>query len=447
VEELLARLGRPQALAQVVSAREAAARRLGMWSNAQFENASKNIDRFLDQGDLPAAYTAAQQLLERCQSAGVEAYYNAANDIAMAHFKLGRVLATGGAAEAALAPLEEAQQQFQALGDTGAARMATVAITERANCLLDLGRYGEAVAAYEEGIRIDEELGDRRGVAACKLNLGTARAMQKRYAEALEYYAEAMKTFESLGEPETVATVWHQIGIVHKNVGQFEQAEQATRQSLAICVQHKLRAGEAGSLGELGNLYGLLGRLEEAVTFYRQAAGIYAKLSDLRHEGLARINLADILIELRRYNEARQELLRTIECNKPFGHAAQSWKTWDTLHNLEQVTGNAQAAANAHGQAVASYLAYRRAGGEDRFNRAPLYALVEQAIEHGMTTEAATQLAGLTQADIPAWRKTLLDKLQAVLHGARGLSLAADPALSYADAVELQLLLERLAPK
>jgi tetratricopeptide (TPR) repeat protein len=66
-----------------------------------------------------------------------------------------------------------------------------------------------------------------------------------------------------------------------------------------------------------------MGRLEEAVTFYRQAGDINVKLQDLRYEGAARSNLAETLIKLQRYNEARRELLRAIECNKRFSHGSQ----------------------------------------------------------------------------------------------------------------------------
>lgn len=450
VESLLARLGRPQALAHAVSVRTAAARRLGAWSHAQFLNASKNIDRLLEQGDLQAAFAAAQQLLARCQSAGTDAYPGAAYDYAMAYFRLGRVLKKGGAAEEALAPLAAAEQRFQSLaeaGDVGAAKMASAAITERADCLRDLGRYDEAAAAYEAGIRRAEASGDRRTVAAGKFQLGTVRMLQKRYAEALERYAEARETSAALGEPGTVATIWHQIGIVHKETGQFDQAEHAYRQSLALEVQQKNRAGEAASLGELGNLYDQMGRLEEAATFHRQAAEIYAKLPDLRSEGFVRNNLAGTLIKLQRYDEARRELRRALECKKPLGHAAQLWVTWDILHNLEQATGHAQAAAEAREQAVAAYLAYRRAGGESQSNTAPLFALVAQALQDGSPdalTAAAAQLAARVRPNNPAWYTALLDKLHIILRGDRDPALAADPALDYDDAVELQLLLEGL---
>jgi tetratricopeptide (TPR) repeat protein len=399
----------------------------------------------LDQGNLPAAYVAAQQLLQRALAAGTEAYPEAAYDIALVHFYFGRVLKKSGAAEDALPILTEVQQRFQLLadvGDTAAEGMVSVAITEIAECLVHLWQYDEAAAAYEERIRRAEKLGDRRGAAVGKGQLGTVRLYQKRYAEALDSYAKARKTFESLGEPGSVAGAWHQIGMVHRKAGQLEQAEQAYWQSLAIEVRQKNLAGEASSLFELGNLYNKMGRLEEAVAFYRQAADIHVKLQDLRYEGIDRSNLADTLIKLQRFEEARRELRRAIECKKPFGHVAERWKTWVILHNLEQATGHPQAAAEARRQTIESYLAYRRAGGESQSNRAQLYALVMQAIQQGTTSEAGHRLAELSSEDHPPWFTALLSKLHAILRGDRDPAFADDPDLDYDDAVELQLLLE-----
>ncbi len=447
VEELLARLGRPQSRAEAVRVRAAAARRLSAWSHAQFESLRQAIERMLDQGQLPEAYTAAEQLLQRALAADETAYAEAAYDIAMAYFNLGRVLKTRGDAEAALPPMGEAQRRFQSLADAGgtaAERMVSAAIIEAAECLIYLGRYDEAAAAYEEGTRRFEKVDDRRWVAVGKGNLGTVRLFQKRYDEALESFRQALRIFESLGEPGSVAAFWHQIGMAHCQAGQIEQAEQAYRQSLAIAVQQQDRSGEAACLNELGSLYDQMGRLEEAAAFYWQAADIAAHLQDKWHEGLVCGNLAATLIKLQRYDEVRRELLRAIECKKPFGHAAEPWKTWNTLRDLEQATGNAQAAAEARGQAVASYLAYRRAGGESQSNQAGLFALVFQAIQQGTTTEAERQLDELAQGELPLWAKTLVAKLHALLGGDRAPALAADPNLTFDNAVELQLLLESL---
>ena len=446
LESLLARLGRPQALAQATRAREQGAQRLGAWSHAQFESLRQGIERLLEQGRLPQAHAAAEQLLQRALATGEAAYATAAYDIAMAHFNLGSVLRRVGTVQAALPSLREARQRFQVLadaGDTLAECMASAAITEAAGCLLYLGRCDEAAAAYEEGIGRAEKLGDRRGAAGGRGNLGTVRLEQKRYGEALESYLEARQIFESLGEPGTIAAFWELIGTAHKGAGQFEQAEQAYRQSLAINVRQQNRAGEASTLNGLGSLYEHLGRLEEAATLYRQATDIYFQLQDGRSEGVARSNLANTLIKLQRCDEARRELHRAIECEQAFGHAAAIWNTWAIMHNLEQATGNAQAAEAARGRAITSYLAYRRAGGDSQSNQAELFAMVLQAIQQSATTEAGQYLDEWSEeTDDPLYAKTLVAGLRAILRGDRDPALAADPNLTYDNAAELQLLLE-----
>jgi tetratricopeptide (TPR) repeat protein len=448
VEALLAPLGRPHALAQATAVRAQADQALAEWSHARFSAESQNINRLRERGDLHAAYTAAQRLLERCLADGDAAYQGAAYDIAVAYYHLGSTLASLGAAEAALHPLTEAQQRSQVLveaGNAGASYVAAVAIAERGNCLADLGRLDEAVAAYEDAIERFEQGDDRRNIAAVKGQLGTVLMVQQRDEEALAAYQEALKLFDAFGEPVSVAVAWHQIGRVYRRAQKFEQAEQAYRESLAITVQQQDRSGEADTLHELGHLYNVMGRLEEAVTFSRQAAERYITLQNLISEGGARQGLAVSLITLLRYNEARQELHRVFVCNSQFGHAAEPWKTWALLHNLEEATGNTPAAADAWQQAVQSYLAYRRDGGGNHAPSAQLCSQIAYTIRHGDTTEAIQFLArAAAAADTPARLKIMLPKLHAILHGDRAPALAADPALNYDDAAELLLLLETL---
>jgi tetratricopeptide (TPR) repeat protein len=250
-----------------------------------------------------------------------------------------------------------------------------------------------------------------------------------------------LKAWASLETSE----IWHGIGLVFKEAGQFEQAEHAHRQSLAIKVQQKLVAGEAASLNELGNLYGALERWEDSVKCYGQAADLQVKRQDQRYEGVARSNLAISLLKLQRYNQARCEVLRALECKKPYGDAAEPWKTWRILCDLERATGNPQAAVQAQQKACESYLAYRRAGGQNATSGAQLCALATQAITQNNTTELEGLVAEISAKDIaPPSGKLLISKLQAILRGDRDAALADDPNLDYDDAVELQLLLEAL---
>lgn len=459
IEGLLQNLGRPQAMAAAESIRVQAATRLkelrgnDTWSHAQFVADGNLADRLLGAGRFSEAVLAEKELLDRCLQAGESAYPGAQYDLALSHVKLGRALKNTGSAASALEPLVEARTRFEQLADSGdenAARMASVCLTDYADCLTALGRLDEAAAAYEQRIEIGESRGDElRGVAIAKGQLGTVRLLQRRFAEALAAWVEYRQTFEQLGEPGCVATAWHQIGIVNAEAQQYEAAEHAYQQALHMKSSRGDRAGEASTLNQLGNLYSSQARREEAVRFYRQAADIDASpdIQNLRGEGQSRHNAADELIKLSRYDDARREILRAIECNQPFGHAADPWKTFGILSNLEQAVGNAEAAANACHRAFEAYLAYRRDGGENHNTGGQLSALVHQALATGDSTEATAQLDTYAQhpelANHPSMQ-AMLPALQAILSGSRDPALTADPRLDYDDAAELQFLLERL---
>jgi len=233
--------------------------------------------------------------------------------------------------------------------------------------------------------------------------------------------------------------------MVHQKAGGLDKAEGAYRQSLAIKVQQGNRPGEASSLNQLGGLYDKMDRLEEAVTFLRQALDIDVELGDTAKEGLRRSNLALMLIKLERYDDARRELRRAIECGEPLGHAAEPWKTWHILHDLEIAVGNRDAAAAARQKAIETYLAYRKAGGESHEPAARLCAMVAQAIQQGNTAQVEQFLAQASEsAETLSEFKVMIPKLQAILRGNQASALADAPELHYRVAVELRLLLESL---
>ena len=453
LEALLANLGRRRALARAVAVREAASRLLdhpnAPWSHARFNAESAAIDRLLQSGNFPAALAAARRLVDQAAAVPDDAFPEATSDAAMAHVRLGRALQMGGESQAAIAPLDEAHTRFARLADDGnasAARMAAVSLTEKADCLMLLGQLDEAAALYEQTIEAAKSRNDPRSVATNTGQLGTVRMLQKRYPDALAHWREDRRIKEQLGEPAGVATAWHQIGMVHQEAKQYDDAERAYQQSLAIKVRERNCKGEASTLGQLGNLNALIGRREDAVRYYRQAADIFDKLGDLAKEGLTRSNIADELVALGRHDEARREIDRAIKCNRPFGLAAQPWKTFNILTDLERAVGNTAAAAQARRQAIAVYADYRRQRGQVTHGAGPqLCALVHQAITESQTDDVASQLEQFAaDPESPDYLRALVPALQAILAGSRDPALADDPDIDYDDAVEIVLLLEQL---
>ena len=183
------------------------------------------------------------------------------------------------------------------------------------------------------------------------------------------------------------------------------------------------------------------------MTFYRQAADIYTEQGDLRYEDVARNNIVDTLRKLQRYNEARGEIRRAIECKQQFGHAATPWTSFAILHDIETATGNPAAARAAWQQARQAYLVYRQQGGYAQAYGGKLVDQVLGLLAQQKSNEVQALFEQLTSdPDTSDSTKQLIQAMVAILNGSRDPALADDPALDYADAAEVLFLLHRLSP-
>jgi tetratricopeptide (TPR) repeat protein len=442
IEQVLANIGRPQALARVVTVRENAAELIADWGHARFENERLLINQLLQQGQLQSAFNKAQVLLEKTKTA---VYLEANYDLAMAYQKLGSVLRQSGQITPALELFIKAQSLFEVLGQQGE-RMASVTLTGQADCQLVLGRLDEAVEKYQAAINRDENCGSFRDVAVGKGQLAMVWLQQGKYAESIAGYEEARGIFEQLNEPISIATIWHQLGIAHTNSGHYDKAETAYRQSLKIKTKCNNRKGQASSLNQLGNLYkDYLGRLEDAVTFYRQAVDIDIELGDLAKEGIRRNNMANTLVKLKRYDKARLEIERAIECQSQFGHSAELWKAFNVLQKIEMAQDNHKAAKIEWTQARDAYLAYRQQGGYAQYSLGELADKVLQYIKQQETDIATKELNQVVENDGNAdWAKAFATNLLTIIQGSRDKGLADDMIMNYDAATEILFFIERL---
>jgi tetratricopeptide (TPR) repeat protein len=324
--------------------------------------------------------------------------------------------------------------------------MASGCIAERGDCLRDLGRLDDSASAYEEAIRRAVEAGAERGVAVGKGNLGTVRLLQRRYPEALAAYEEARESFTRLSEPGTVGGIWYQTGMVYEGLGQFEAAEAASRQALAINVLLGDLAEQARTLLQLGTLYGeKLGRFEDAAAFFRQAADLFEQSGDAANEGRARNNLAEVLRKLCRFADARGEILRAIESKAQSGHSSEPWASWVILAKIEADAGRPEAEAKAKQKSISCFLAYRRDGGENHDDDGRLALTVGNDLRKHAAADVVSGLQRLAaKPDLQKEMRPFVLALQAIAAGSRDRGLADSPDLDYTMSAEILFLLETL---
>lgn len=89
---------------------------------------------------------------------------------------------------------------------------------------LNYGRYQEALAYFEQSLRIGRSLNYKELIAANLNNIGGVYNFLGRYEDALKYYEESLKIYKELNIPQGIATSLNNIGGVYDFLGRYEDA-------------------------------------------------------------------------------------------------------------------------------------------------------------------------------------------------------------------------------
>lgn len=425
------------------------AKESGEWSRADFFAVEREVNNLLHANEPAAAVDKAEKLQQQCLRAGDVAYLEAPLDIAKSYLLLGQSLRQYGTAQLALQPLSEAQRRFAILTTWGGRELAHFqikAISLQGKCLRDLGRLFEAATAFEQAIHYASHSQHQADSATNLVALASTYLQMGHFGDALNEYQDALAIIRELNDTEMMIAVLQQMGIAYTELAQFERAEKALAEAWKLCEETQDRVRTADTLTELGNLWNMQNGPEEAIGFYEQAALAYVQLGDVPREGVIRNNMADTLIKLGRYDEAKSALMRALDCETPQGHAAEIWKTWNILRRLHEATDNAESATEAHNRSRESYKAYRQAGGTSQSAWAPVCTLVFEALLTNNKNEAYSVIRDLLRrTDLLPVDEACLATLRKILDGKRDVELGNNRQLAYLDSVEMLLLLESLS--
>jgi tetratricopeptide (TPR) repeat protein len=210
---------------------------------------------------------------------------------------------------------------------------------------LELRRFEEAIACYQDALPIFWEIGDRRAEGVTLDGLGDAYGGLRRFEEATHCYQDALAIFRETGDRHHEGLTLTNLGIAYGGLRRFDDEVSCCRDALAI----HLETGDLYDLGlPLRNLalaYCNLERLEDAITCDEDALAIYRQAGDRYGEGLALSNLGTTYHKLGRFEEA-------IGCYRDAASAMRDAGDHEQAARLEQAAANTQAQRAAGGETL-----------------------------------------------------------------------------------------------
>jgi tetratricopeptide (TPR) repeat protein len=117
---------------------------------------------------------------------------------------------------------------------------------------------------------------------------------QHDYEAAARVFQQAKDAYDAAQMPEMAAEMQTNIGLVHRALGQHQQALDAMQAALTYFEEHNDQRRLAQVLGNMGGVYREIGDKEQAYTCYRQAADLFDELGEDTMYGETMLAMATI---------------------------------------------------------------------------------------------------------------------------------------------------------
>lgn len=179
--------------------------------------------------------------------------------------------------------------------------------------------YPQAVNYYERSLKIREEIGDKKGIAASLFNIGNIYLRQSNFPQALEYNQRSLIIEEEIGNKEGIANSLGNIGYIYSLQGNYTKALDYLLRSLITREEIGDKIEITNSLGNIGFNYKEQGNYLKALEYYKRGLKIQEEIGYKKGTGNSLNNIGEIFYEQGNYPKALDYLLRGLKIQEEIG--------------------------------------------------------------------------------------------------------------------------------
>jgi signal transduction histidine kinase len=176
----------------------------------------------------------------------------------------------------------------------------------------------KALELADEAYRLSELIGYEEGKALSLNRAGQSCSILSDYTAAISKFNEALKIISVEPENPLHANIFHNMGIVYKNLGRYEEALNFYIKSLEIKKRAGDRLGEAYSLNNIGIVYKSIDNLEQALDYLLKSLSIKEELGDEKSIYNTLSNIGVVYLKLSDYRSARDFIFKGLHLMRKF---------------------------------------------------------------------------------------------------------------------------------
>jgi len=195
-----------------------------------------------------------------------------------------------------------------------------------ANSLVNLGYMAQndsenkkALSYYDQGLKIQKEIGDKKGLANTLNNIAFIYHLQGDVEKAIEIYQQAMQIQQEIGDKRGIAGSLNNFGFIYQGQNDAEKALEFYLKSLEVREEIGEKMGIATSLNNIGYTYLIMGDKEKALGYYERSLKIQEEIGNKKGMAVILSNIGFIYIGEKDYEKALDYYNKSLAILKEIG--------------------------------------------------------------------------------------------------------------------------------
>ncbi|HLC82852.1 MAG TPA: tetratricopeptide repeat protein, partial [Bacteroidia bacterium] len=227
-------------------------------------------------------------------------------------------------------------------------RWRSAAFSTTGTSFLNLGNFPKALDYYLKTLKVNEEIGTKRGIGNSYNNIGLVYKEQHNYSKALEYYFKSLKMNEEIGNKQGMSYGLNNIGVIHAEQLNHDKALEYYQKSLKIAEELNERQQMGNCFDCMGNAYSNLSKNTEALNCYFKALELKRETGNDQGRGTCYINLSAMFNKLGDFKSAILYSDSTIQVTQQIGDINNERFAYQNLALAYSKTGRYEEAYGNH---------------------------------------------------------------------------------------------------
>ncbi|MES2761077.1 MAG: tetratricopeptide repeat protein [Bacteroidota bacterium] len=219
-------------------------------------------------------------------------------------------------------------------------RGVAISLNNMAYIYDNLGDVPKALEYMHKALKIQEEINDKNGIAISLINIGNVSKAHGDESKALEYFIRSLKINEELHDNGSIAVALLNIGDIYYTSGDILKGLEYFNKALKLYEDEGDRYGMSYALINLGHIYQKQGDFDRAFNNFNK--GLEIQESEKDKAGIAKtlVNVTKVLYKQGKLDKALESGVRGLNLSQELGYPEEIKATSELLSRIYAKMGS-----------------------------------------------------------------------------------------------------------